>query len=105
MGVLLSKDLVKMASRTMVRNLAALGPLVLPPSEKCIFALNLVYRKYLASRKVPSYTPDFTRAVDHFCLHAGRALRSPLTHHPRTCCTLSGLEERPGSDRRLCFGR
>ncbi len=50
-------------------NLTRLGPLVLPWSEKLMFAANFVARKVLGMR-VERYVPDFRRAFDHFCLHA-----------------------------------
>jgi hypothetical protein len=33
-------------------------------------------RKWYGADKVPSYFPDFTRCVDHFCLHAGECVFS-----------------------------
>jgi hypothetical protein len=49
---------------------ARVGPLVLPWSEKLVFAANWVARRALHLR-VREYIPDFKRAFDHFCLHAG----------------------------------
>jgi 3-ketoacyl-CoA synthase len=74
-GVSLSKDLPKIAGRALTQNLTRLGPLVLPWSEKLLFAGNWVLRKgakLLGMRnRVAEYVPDFKQAFDHFCLHAG----------------------------------
>ena len=69
-GVELNKDLVKVAARAMEVNLTRLGPLVLPWGEKLAFAANWVARKALQMRVAP-YIPDFRKAFNHFCLHAG----------------------------------
>jgi len=69
-GVELNRDLVKVAGRAMERNLTKLGPLVLPLAEKARFAADLAARKLLGLKRKP-YVPDFRRAFDHFCLHAG----------------------------------
>lgn len=70
-GVSLNRDLVKVAGRALERNLTVLGPLVLPLSEKLKFVVNLVRRKLLKDRKLRPYIPDFKKAFNHFCLHAG----------------------------------
>ena len=69
-GVELNRDLVKVASKALERNLTRLGPLVLPLSEKAAFAASLFARKVLGMKRKP-YVPDFRRAFNHFCLHAG----------------------------------
>lgn len=69
-GVELRKDLLKVATASLVMNMTRLGPLVLPVSEKIFFVLNLI-AKSLIGKGVKTYTPDFKRAFDHFCLHAG----------------------------------
>ncbi|KAK9841811.1 hypothetical protein WJX81_004571 [Elliptochloris bilobata] len=69
-GVELNRDLVKVASKALERNLTRMGPLVLPLGEKLRFALNLAARKLLGMKLKP-YVPDFRRAFNHFCLHAG----------------------------------
>lgn len=47
------------------------GPLVLPWSEKLMFATNFIARTLGGKHKYAPYVPDFTQAFDHFCLHAG----------------------------------
>jgi 3-ketoacyl-CoA synthase len=69
-GVELNRDLVRVAGRAMEANLRRLGPLVLPLGEKLAFVANLIARKVIKLRVAP-YVPDFRRAFDHFCLHAG----------------------------------
>lgn len=87
-GVRLSKDIVKVAGKTMEKNMTTLGPLVLPITEQAKVAVNVVARyglKYLSkflvanggenlAMKIPRvspFVPDFKRGIDHFCIHAG----------------------------------
>ncbi|KCV73026.1 hypothetical protein, variant [Fonticula alba] len=70
-GVRLSKDLINVVSKTLRSNLTTLGPLILPISEQLKFFINLVQTKYLGFKNIPRYTPDFRKAVQHFCIHAG----------------------------------
>ena len=71
-GVELNRDLVKVAGRALQKNMTKMGPLVLPVSEQVRFAFNYVARALLPpSSAPPPYTPDFKKAFDHFCLHAG----------------------------------
>lgn len=73
-GVSLSKDLPMVAARTLKINIATLGPLVLPISEKFHFFVRFVKKKFL-NPKLKHYIPDFKLAFEHFCIHAGgRAL-------------------------------
>ncbi|AEC10745.1 putative very-long-chain 3-oxoacyl-CoA synthase [Arabidopsis thaliana] len=73
-GVALSKELTVVAGDSLKTNLTALGPLVLPLSEKLRFILFLVKSK-LFRLKVSPYVPDFKLCFKHFCIHAGgRAL-------------------------------
>ncbi len=46
-----------------------MGRHVLPAGEKALFLLNWLARRVRPGLK--PYTPDFRRAFDHFCLHAG----------------------------------
>jgi len=54
-----------------------LGPLVLPWSEQIKFFLNLCQRKVEQvlikdkKKRTAPYIPDFKKAFEHFCIHAG----------------------------------
>lgn len=74
LGVRLSKDLTSVAASALQKNMTLLGPLVLPFSEKFIFAINLIRRKLLGNKKLKPYTPDFSLAFDHICIHSGEWL-------------------------------
>ena len=79
-GVELNRDLVKVAGKALEKNLTRLGPLVLPVGEQLRFAANFVQRRVLGKRHVKPYVPDFTKAFNHFCLHAGEHF------HPSQIC-------------------
>lgn len=87
-GVRLSKDIVKVAGKTMEKNMTTLGPLVLPLTEQAMVVASLGARffcrhlsKFLNNNggeslamkipRVKPYVPDFKRGIDHFCIHAG----------------------------------
>ncbi|KAL1803346.1 hypothetical protein ACET3Z_031993 [Daucus carota] len=69
LGAWLSKELMAVAGKGLKLNLTALGPLVLPPSEKILYFMNFIARK-ISSRWRP-YMPKFKQAFEHFCIHAG----------------------------------
>ncbi|RWR88846.1 3-ketoacyl-CoA synthase 11 [Cinnamomum micranthum f. kanehirae] len=69
-GVSLSKDLMAIAGEALKSNITALGPMVLPMSEKLLFFATLVARKVF-KMKIKPYIPDFKLAFEHFCIHAG----------------------------------
>lgn len=52
MGVRLSKDLTTVAGEALMLNLSRLGPLILPLSEKLVFAANMLGRKIYGKAKV-----------------------------------------------------
>jgi 3-ketoacyl-CoA synthase len=76
-GVALSKDLLQVAGDALKTNITILGPLVLPWSEQIKFFLNLSVRKLEQlfkvdkSKRTPPYIPNFKKAIQHFCIHAG----------------------------------
>lgn len=70
-GVELKKDLLKVATASLIMNMTRMGPLVLPISEKIFFAINQIAKSVFGKHAVKNYTPDFRRAFDHFCMHAG----------------------------------
>ncbi|XP_078431297.1 3-ketoacyl-CoA synthase 17-like [Wolffia australiana] len=68
-GVSLSKDLMAIAGSALRRNITALGPRVLPLSEKLLFLCVEIARR--SGRRMAPYVPDFKLAFEHFCIHAG----------------------------------
>ncbi|KAE8680023.1 putative 3-ketoacyl-CoA synthase 2 [Hibiscus syriacus] len=57
------------AGHALKTNITTLGPLVLPISEKLLFFVTLVAKRFNA--EIKPYIPDFKLAFDHFCIHAG----------------------------------
>jgi len=75
-GVSLSKELMEVAGDALKSNLTILGPFVLPWSEQIkFFYINYIKRrmeKFMKKEKTsPAYVPDFKKAFQHFCIHAG----------------------------------
>jgi 3-ketoacyl-CoA synthase len=73
-GVRLSKDLMNVVGDALKTNMTELGPLVLPWSEQIKFFVALVLSKFykkLGKKPPPPYMPDFKKAFQHFCIHAG----------------------------------
>ncbi|KAJ8436650.1 hypothetical protein Cgig2_029896 [Carnegiea gigantea] len=58
-------------SEALKSNITTLGPLVLPISEKLLFVSNFLAQKILRPRNLRAYVPNFSKAFDHFCIHAG----------------------------------
>ena len=80
-GISLSKNITHVAGRALTKNLTSLGPLILPFREiiKVLFTtaarstLKFFQKKcgMFQSREVEVHIPDFKKAVEHFCIHAG----------------------------------
>ncbi|GAV92535.1 FAE1_CUT1_RppA domain-containing protein/ACP_syn_III_C domain-containing protein [Cephalotus follicularis] len=71
-GVALSRSIVQVAGEALKINVAALSALVLPYSELILYGLSVVWRKvWPPARKRGPYIPDFKKAFEHFCIHAG----------------------------------
>ncbi|KAK1412191.1 hypothetical protein QVD17_33223 [Tagetes erecta] len=70
LGGSLSRELMTVAGDALKTNITSLGPLVLPFSEQLFFFISLVKKKILKMKATP-YIPDFKRAFEHFCVHAG----------------------------------
>ncbi|KAK9146960.1 hypothetical protein Sjap_006863 [Stephania japonica] len=71
-GVSLSKDILNVAGHALKANIASLGPLVLPYSEQIRFLISLIHQKIpRLMRRTTLYVPNFKRAFEHFCVHAG----------------------------------
>ncbi|KYR01268.1 fatty acid elongase 3-ketoacyl-CoA synthase [Tieghemostelium lacteum] len=64
------KELMSVVGDALKTNLTILGPMVLPWSEQFRFFVNLCYRRMI-NPKYPSYVPDFKKAFQHYCIHAG----------------------------------
>nr|XP_043626858.1 3-ketoacyl-CoA synthase 5-like [Erigeron canadensis] len=69
-GISLNIDLMAIAGNSLKSNISTIGPLVLPAWEQLMFLVNLLGRKFLKLNRKP-YIPDFKKAFNHFCIHAG----------------------------------
>ena len=71
-GVSLSRTLLHVAGKALRTNISELGPLVLPYSEQIRYGWSLFCQKVWApARRKEIYTPNFKKAFEHFCIHAG----------------------------------
>lgn len=70
-GVSLSRSLLSVASSALRINIINLGPLVLPYSEQLRYGLSVIRRKIWAAEDKEMYVPNFKKAFEHFCIHAG----------------------------------
>ncbi|CAL8998071.1 unnamed protein product [Prunus brigantina] len=71
-GVSLSRALIPVATKALRTNISKLGPLVLPYSEQLRYVWSIIHKKVLllpSQKKI--YAPNFNRALQHFCIHAG----------------------------------
>jgi len=68
---LLARELMAVAGDALKTNITTLGPLVLPLSEQLKFLKSLMMRRVFRVKGVRPYIPDFRRAFEHFCVHAG----------------------------------
>lgn len=69
-GIFLYKDLPVEAGLALERCLKKVTPQILTWAQYAEAAFAVARRKYWDSG-APLFAPDFTRCVDHFCLHAG----------------------------------
>ncbi|RWW65060.1 hypothetical protein BHE74_00027671 [Ensete ventricosum] len=87
-GVSLARELMAVAGDALKTNITTLGPLVLPLSEQLKFLATLAGRRVLRLKGVRPYIPDFLRAFDHFCVHAGgRAVLEEIQKNLRLSAT------------------
>ncbi|MQL90946.1 hypothetical protein Taro_023548 [Colocasia esculenta] len=84
LGVSLARELMEVAGEALTTNITTLGPLVLPLAEQAKFLMALVARKVFKVRRVKPYVPNFKKAFEHFCIHAGgRAVLDELQKNLR----------------------
>lgn len=69
-GVSLTKDLIRVAGRSLRQHITILAPRVLPLSQlvQCAYALALAA---LSKEESKPIVPDFTTAFEHMCIHTG----------------------------------
>ncbi|XP_045817505.1 3-ketoacyl-CoA synthase 7-like [Trifolium pratense] len=70
-GVSLSRSLLSVAASALRINIKTLGPLVLPYSEQLQYVLSMLRSKIWAVENREMYVPNFKKAFEHFCIHAG----------------------------------
>ena len=70
-GVSISKGILHVAGAALKANIAALGPLVLPFKEQLRYGFSIICHKMWPTRRTSTYIPDFKKAFEHFCIHAG----------------------------------
>ncbi|KAL2477532.1 3-ketoacyl-CoA synthase 7 [Forsythia ovata] len=71
-GISLSRALLHVAGNALKTNITELGPRVLPYSEQIHYGFSVIHRNFSTStRKKEIYVPNFKKAFDHFCIHAG----------------------------------
>ncbi|KAI4375609.1 hypothetical protein MLD38_013461 [Melastoma candidum] len=70
-GVSISKDIVNVAGEILKANMKTLGPSVLPYSEQCLYVWSIIKKRLGKIGKREAYVPNFKKAFEHFCIHAG----------------------------------
>lgn len=61
-----------MAGDALKANMTAVGARVLPYSEQLAYAASILWRRvWEPARKRGARVPNFKKAIDHFCIHAG----------------------------------
>ncbi|TXG65152.1 hypothetical protein EZV62_006427 [Acer yangbiense] len=71
-GVSLSRSILQVAGEAMKTNMSTLAAFVLPYSEIIKYGLSVTWKKFWPpARKRGTYIPDFRKAFNHFCVHAG----------------------------------
>ncbi|CAI9103861.1 OLC1v1002435C1 [Oldenlandia corymbosa var. corymbosa] len=71
LGVALSKSLLHVAGNALKTNISELGPSVLPYSEQLQYVWSIIHKKISRGGRHQLYLPDFKKAFEHFCIHAG----------------------------------
>ena len=73
-GIFLYKELPTEASIALEHCLQKITPQIMTWGQYAEAAVNIGKRKWYGDDKVEAYQPDFTRCVNHFCMHAGELL-------------------------------
>lgn len=68
----MSRSIPQVAGEALKTNMTTLAALVLPYAELIQYGLSIMWRTvWPPAKKRGSYIPDFKKAFDHFCIHAG----------------------------------
>ncbi|XP_027338302.1 probable 3-ketoacyl-CoA synthase 21 [Abrus precatorius] len=70
-GISISKNIVNVSGDALKKNIASLGPLVLPLREQFLYVFSIICHKLWSTRRTSIYTPNFNNAFEHFCIHSG----------------------------------
>ncbi|KAK6915622.1 FAE1/Type III polyketide synthase-like protein [Dillenia turbinata] len=71
-GINLSRSILHSAGESLKVNMSSLGLLVLPYSQQILYGLSfLSINLWPAEKKKGVYIPNFRKAFQHFCIHAG----------------------------------
>lgn len=71
-GIFLYKELPTEAGIALEKCLKKITPQIMSWSQYAEAAIAIGKRKWYGKDQVAPYMPDYTRCIDHFCLHAGR---------------------------------
>lgn len=81
-GIFLYKELPTEAGIALEKCLKKITPQIMTWGQYAEAAVAISKRKWYGKDQVPLYVPDYTRCVDHFCLHAGKL--TGVVHNCRT---------------------
>lgn len=71
-GISMARSIKQVAGEALKTNMRTLVVLVLPYSCQIKYALSVSWKKiYFPARERDSCIPYFTKAFEHFCIHAG----------------------------------
>lgn len=71
-GIFLYKELPTEAGIALEKCLKKITPQIMTWGQYAEAAIAIGKRKWYGKDLVAPYIPDYTRCIDHFCLHAGR---------------------------------
>ncbi|KAJ4719454.1 3-ketoacyl-CoA synthase [Melia azedarach] len=71
-GVSLARSILQVAGEALKTNMATLATMVLPYSELIRYGISVAWKKiWPPASKRGAHIPDFRKAFEHFCIHAG----------------------------------